>query len=129
MGEIKKRSWTLVPSSDGAHLFEKANVSGRAKFAKLDKPGTPRYYPYGSDENAGQAHLRIHDATDAAGIKLGGSRLTNADIINAYKRAYADPSLNGIKGDLRLPNGTPVLGGTGVTPGQAFDALLKWADL
>ncbi|MEO8842100.1 MAG: hypothetical protein ABI704_11050 [Kofleriaceae bacterium] len=128
-GTVKPRSWKLTPTGDGAHLFERANVQGRPKFAKFDKPGTPRYYPHGSDENAGQAHLRIHDATDAAGIKLGGSQLTNDDIINAYKKAYADPSLHGIEGDLRLPNGTAVPGGTNVTPGQAFDALLKWADL
>jgi len=127
-GRLKQRSWRLVSDKDGAHLFERANVKDRPSFAKLDQPRTPRYYPKTSPENAGQAHLRLHDATNAAGVDLGGSTMTNDELIAAYEKAYADPSLDGIKGDLRTPNGGLVLA-TDVTPGEAFATLLDWAGL
>lgn len=125
-GSMKQPSWRLVSKGAGAHLFERANVKNRPSFAKLDQSGTPRYYPETSPENAGQAHLRLHDATDAAGVDLGGSTMTNDELIAAYKTAYSSPSLAGIKGDLRTPNGGLVLA-TDVTPGVAFDKLLEWA--
>jgi hypothetical protein len=126
-GPIKPNSWRLTSRGAGAHMFERANVKGRTLLTKLDQPGTPRYYPEGSPENAGQAHLRLHDATADAGIELGGSQLTDTDIIGAYQRAYSSPSLDGIRGDLRLPNGT--MFAKNVTPREAFDALVKWAGL
>src|SRR5262249_48548778 len=127
-GSMKPKSWRLVPKGMGAHLFERANVKNRPSFVKLDQKGTPRYYPDGSAENAGQAHLRLHDATDAAGISLGNNpNMTDSDFINTYKKAYSDPSLNGIKGDLRTPDGTLVLG-TGLTPAEAFDELIDWVN-
>lgn len=120
----KPNSWRLTDDGAGAHLFERANVKGRPAFAKLDEAGTPRFYPSGTPENAGQAHLRIHDATARAGVSLGGSRLTDEQLINAYKKAYTDPSLSGIKGDLRVPAGPTIK--SDVTPGEAFAALLQW---
>jgi hypothetical protein len=124
---VKPNSWTLVGDGEGAHMIEKANVKGRPKLAKFDEPGTPRYYPSTKPENAGQAHLRLHDATARAGVKLGSSPLTDDQLIDAYKKAYSDPSLSQIKGDLRIPSGATIK--SNVTPGEAFAALLDWAQL
>lgn len=124
-GGTKPNSWRLTDDGMGAHLFERSNVKGRPALSKFDQPGTPRYFPAGTPENAGQAHLRIHDATAKAGINLGSSPLTDDAIINAYKKAYSDASLGGIKGELRIPGGKTLA--SGVTPGQAFEDLLEWA--
>jgi hypothetical protein len=124
-GGTKPNSWRLTDEGMGAHLFERSNVKGRPALSKFDQPGTPRYYPNGTPENAGQAHLRIHDATAKAGINLGSSPMTDEAIINAYKKAYSDPALGGIRGDLRIPGGDTLA--SSVTPGQAFEKLLEWA--
>src|SRR5262245_61922620 len=94
----------------------------------FDLTETPRYYPYGTTQNAGKAHVRLHQATRAAGIKLGVNKnpgLTDAQLLKAYEKAYSDPSLNGIRGDLRTPNGKTVIA-QDVTPAEAFQQLLEW---
>jgi hypothetical protein len=112
----------------GAHMVERVNVRGRSALTALDQPGTPRFYPSGTAEAAGAAHQRLHKATNSAGIALregGNATLTDADLIARYRQAYSDPSLAGIRGDLRTPNGKTVIA-TNVTPAEAFDALMQW---
>ncbi|TWT38310.1 hypothetical protein Enr8_00020 [Blastopirellula retiformator] len=123
-----KNSWTLTPQGAGAHLVERANVSGRSALRQFDQPGTPRFYPSGSPENAGAAHIRLHRATKNAGIKLrrgGNSNLSDAELLQRYRQAYSDPALRGIRGDVRTPDGSTVIG-TDVTPSEALDLLLQW---
>jgi RHS repeat-associated protein len=124
---VKPRSWTLTGAGDGAHMVEKASVAGRERLSIFDRTDTPRYYPEGTPENAGQAHLRLHAATKQAGIKLrkGGTPLSDEALLDAYAKAYSDPRLRGIKGTLRTPNGRIVLG-SDVTPGEAFKLLREW---
>ena len=127
MGPINSGSWTLAPGGEGAHLVERANVRGRTGLSCYDVPETPRFYPYGTPESAGQAHIRLHEATRNEGIRLRGGNpgMTDADLINHYTDAYNNPSLNGIRGDLRTPNSSNVVA-TNVTPSEAFAALIKW---
>lgn len=47
------------------------------------------------------------------------------DLINAYKQAYLNSTLDGISGDLRTPISSVVVG-ENLTPAQAFEELLKW---
>ena len=122
------KSWTLAPAGEGAHMVEKAGVAGREGLAAFDTPGTPRFYPSGTPENAGAAHIRLHKATRDAGIALrkeANSRLSDAELLEQYRRAYNDPCLDGIRGDLRTPDGSTVIA-SGVTPSEAFEALLEW---
>ena len=49
------------------------------------------------------------------------------DLINSYHNAYNNPSLDGIRGDLRTPDSSIVVA-TNVTPGDAFKELLKWGN-
>lgn len=81
-------------------------------------------------ENAGEAHRRIHEAgRKVSGIKLrpmGGFR-NEQELLDAYRRSYADESLSGIRGDLRTPDGKNVIA-TDVSPAEAFEKLLKWAE-
>lgn len=124
VGPINKGSWRLTANGDGAHLVERANVRGRPDLAHFDKKETPRYYPNGSPEAAGKAHVRLHRATKAEGIKLKDNPdLTDDQLMDAYKRAYSRPEVQGIKGDVRTPNGQAIPGGEGVAPADAFDAL------
>jgi len=58
-GQIPSGSWTLVPEGEGAHLIERSNVRGRSDLSIYDQPETPRYYPYGTPESVGQAHINI----------------------------------------------------------------------
>ena len=58
-GPIPSGSWTLVPEGEGAHLIERSNVRGRSDLSIYDQPETPRYYPYGTPESVGQAHINI----------------------------------------------------------------------
>lgn len=53
----------MVPEGDGLHLIERSNVRERADLSMYDQLETPRYYPYGTPESAGQAHIRLHEAT------------------------------------------------------------------
>ena len=129
IGPHPKRTWKLVEEGEGAHLVQRANVRGRAALALFDQPGTPRFYPSGTPENAGAAHTRLHQATRDAGIELqagGNGNLSDKELLQRFIRAYSDPSLNGIRGDLRTPDGKLVLG-RNVTPAEAFALLLKWA--
>ncbi len=84
-------------------------------------------YPYGSPESAGQAHIRLHEATRKEGIRLrgGNPEMSDTDLMNHYTNAYNNPSLNGIRGDLRTPDGSIVVA-QNVTPGEAFEALINW---
>jgi hypothetical protein len=123
---LPTRSWRLAPEGDGAHLVERSNVAGRPRLGAFDQPETPRFYPEGNPRNAGQAHIRLHRATRQAGIRLGGNRrLNNTQLLEAYRRAYSDPSLDGIRGDLRTPDGSTVIA-RNVTPLEALEALLEW---
>ena len=126
-------SWTLVPDGMGAHLFERANVRGRPALSSLDQKDTPRFYPVGTPENAGQAHKRLHQATAAAGIRNRARKgevspnpeLSDGELIDGYRSAYNRPELKGILGSLRTPKGDKVEA-VGVTPSEAFERLMKW---
>lgn len=117
----------MSPTGAGAHLVEKVNVKGRKNLKNYNKSKTPRYYPYGTPENAGQAHLRLHEATKKEGIRLqgGNPNLSDKELIKKYKIAYADPELEGILGDLRTPNSKTIIA-TNATPKQAMEELQKW---
>jgi hypothetical protein len=109
-------------------MVGKSSVAGREGLTAFDTPGTPRFYPSGTPENAGAAHVRLHQAMRNAGIQLrkgGNSGLTDAELLQGYGRAYKDPCLDGIRGDLRTPDGSKVIA-SGVTPAEAFEALLEW---
>ncbi|MBQ7002577.1 MAG: hypothetical protein IJN57_01230 [Oscillospiraceae bacterium] len=94
----------------------------------FDMGNTPRYYPNGTPESAGQAHIRLHEATRNQGIKLQGNpTMSDAVLIENYRKAYNDPNLSGIRGDLRTPDSSKIVA-TNVTPGEAFEYLLNWAD-
>ena len=71
-GLLPSDNWRLTQEGMGAHLYERNNVNKRSNMQIFDQANTPTYYPYGTPENAGQAHLRLHDATAKAGIKLRG---------------------------------------------------------
>jgi len=64
------RTWPLVPGGAGAHMVERSQVVGRPGLAVFDQPGTPRFYPTGTTQNAGAAHVRLHEATRDAGVRL-----------------------------------------------------------
>jgi len=129
-GQLPANSWRLTPRGQGAHVVERVNVEGRPNLAQFDTPQTPRFYPQGSPENAGQAHIRMHQATKQAGIDLqgGNPEINDSQLLNLYERAYSNPSLDGIRGDLRTPNSSTVVG-QNITPAQAFEELLKWGGL
>ena len=67
---IQAGSWRLTPNGAEAHLIERVNIRGRSDLGCYDKGNTPRFYPNGTPENAGQAHIRLHEAARNAGIKL-----------------------------------------------------------
>ncbi len=120
--------WRLTPRGMGAHMVERVNVRGRAGLSALDQGETPRFYPSGTPEAAGAAHVRLHQATRNAGIGLregANASMSDADLLARYRQAYSNPSLAGIRGDLRTPNGQTVIA-TNLTPADAFDALMKW---
>lgn len=129
IGPIIKGSWKLTPNGQGAHLVEKSNIRGRNELSIYNKSYTPRFYPYGQPEGAGKAHIRLHEATRNEGIKLRGGNpgMSFEDLINSYHNAYNNPSLDGIRGDLRTPDSSIVVA-TNVTPGDAFKELLKWGN-
>jgi RHS repeat-associated protein len=123
-----KPGWTLAPAGQGAHLVERVNVLGRPNLGAFDQIITPRFYPRGTPESAGAAHIRLHQATREAGIGLrqgSNASLTDAQLLQRYRQAYSNPRLNGIRGDLRTPDGGAVIA-SDVTPADAFEALLLW---
>jgi hypothetical protein len=123
-----QRGWTLTPQGAGAHMVPRVNVRGRQVLAAFDEPGTPRFYPAGTPENAGAAHTRLHEAVRNAGIGLregSNAALSDAELLQRYRKAYADPRLNGIRGDVRTPDGTTAIA-KDVTPAEAFEALQRW---
>ena len=126
-GPLPDNSWRLTKRGAGAHLVERVNTRGRSDLAIYDKSYTPRYYPYGSPENAGQAHKRLHSATKVQGIRLQGGNpgVSSKELMKMYERAYSNDSLNGIKGDLRTPNSKTVIA-QDVNPKEAFEALKEW---
>lgn len=119
-GLLGNDSWKLSPNGQGAHLAEKVNVAGRSDLAALDTAETPRFYPEGSPENAGQAHIRLHRATKAEGISLRGGNpgMSDEGLLGAYGQACNRPELGGIRGSLRAPGGDPIA--TGLSPGEAL---------
>ncbi|OYP01251.1 hypothetical protein CG709_11340 [Lachnotalea glycerini] len=119
----------MVTEGAGAHLIERSNVRGRSALSMYDQPETPRYYPYGTPESAGQAHIRLHEATRNQGIKLrgGNSGMSDQQLLDNYTSAYNNSSLEGIRGDLRTPNSSNVVV-TNVTPSEAMTTLLDWAE-
>ncbi|MEW6352249.1 MAG: Ig-like domain-containing protein, partial [Thermodesulfobacteriota bacterium] len=126
-GPLPTGSWRLSPKGQGAHLIERVNVEGRPSLLALDQAGTPRFYPHGSPENAGQAHIRLHLATRSVGIKLQGGNpgMSDLELIKLYERAFCDPSLNGIRGSLRTPDAKVVVS-PDTTPPDALRLLLEW---
>ena len=126
VGPLPNNSWTLAKNGMGAHLAERVNVAGRPNLAGLDASDTPRFYPVGSAENAGQAHVRLHQATRAERIKLrgGNPQMSDDELLAAYQRAYSRPELQAIRGELRTPTGKPI--GTNLTPREAWSKLMEW---
>ncbi len=92
-----------------------------------NRPDTPRYYPGGTPESAGQAHIRLHEATRSEGIRLrgGNAGMTDQQLLNSYARAYNSPNISHITGDLRTPDGSTVIA-KNVSPSQAYAALIEW---
>jgi hypothetical protein len=128
VGPVGPGGWRMTSRGMGAHMVERVNVRGRAGLAALDQAGTPRFYPSGTAEAAGAAHQRLHAATNNAGIALregGNAAMTDAELLARYRKAYSDPSLAGIRRDLRTLNGQTTLA-TNVTPAEAFEALMRW---
>ena len=125
-GTLPTNSWRLTATGDGAHLVERANVRGRTGLQAFDEADTPRFYPNGTPENAAQAHIRLHEATRNQGIRLrgGNANLTDQQLIDSYRRAYSNSSLDGIEGSLRTPNSSVNLGDN-LTPREAFDRLTQ----
>ena len=122
------RGWRLTPDGEGAHLVERVNVADRPALSQYDQADTPRFYPHGTPENAGAAHVRLHAATRDAGIRLRrgqNDHLSDAELITRYRQAYADQQLTGIRGDLRTPDSSTVVA-TDVTPDEAMEALMRW---
>lgn len=74
-GPIQGCSWKLSPKDQGAYLMERVNVEGRTELSQFDTAGTSRYYQYRTPKNAGQAHIRLHEATRGAGIEFQGGNL------------------------------------------------------
>ncbi|MDN6886171.1 LysM domain-containing protein, partial [Variovorax sp. CAN2819] len=125
IGPIGSGSWRLTAKGQGAHLVERVNVEGRPELSVFDQKSTPRYYPSGSAESAGQAHIRLHRATAAEGIDLGDNPgLTSMQLLEKYRSAYARPEIQGIRGDVRTPKGSPIPNGSNVTPQEAIESLL-----
>lgn len=107
--------------------MERSNIRGREDLSIYDSPDTPRFYPGGTPESAGEAHRRLHEATRDEGIKLrgGNAGMTDQQLLDHYASAYSNPSLDHIIGDLRTPNGSTIIA-TNVTPSQAYAALIEW---
>jgi hypothetical protein len=126
IGPQERGGWVLAPNGMGAHLVERVNVAGRPELAPLDTRQTPRYYPAGTPENAGRAHMRLHKATAAEGLERRGGNpsMSVSDLMDAYSRAYSRPEVEGITGDLRAPKGQPLL--RDASPLEAFSALRDW---
>ncbi|WP_236703382.1 hypothetical protein [Paenibacillus xylanivorans] len=126
-GPLPAKSWTLAVNGDGAHLIERVNVRNRLDLEHFDQKTTPRFYPAGSPENAGQAHIRLHASTKKAGIKLRGGNPTLTDdvLLKKYEAAYNDSELEGILGALRTPDSKLIVGDK-LTPGEAYTKLLEW---
>ena len=106
------------------------NVKDRQNLGIYDTKETPRYYPSGGSENAGQAHIRLHKSTKKEGIKLrqnSNNDMSDEELIDAYRRAYGDTELDGILGDLRTPNCATIIC-TDASPGEAFENLLRWGE-
>ncbi len=125
---IATTTYSALGVSSGAHMVERVNVRGRSGLAAFDQAETPRYYPTVTPENAGAAHVRIHQATRDAGIGIregSNAALSDAELLARYKQAYSDPKLQGIRGDLRTPDGNTVIA-RDVTPAEAYKALQKW---
>jgi len=119
--------WRLTPTGDGAHLVERSSIRRHPDMKHFNQRYTPRYYPYHTPENAGAAHVRLHEATRAAGIELRGGNPDKSrdELLGAYGTAYNSPDIAQIKGDLRTPNSKTVVA-TNVNPAQAYAALLAW---
>ena len=79
----------MITKGDSAHLIEKANVKGRENLAIYDQTNTPRYYSYGTPENAGQAYIRLHEATRTQVIKLrgGNPEMYDTELLENYSIA------------------------------------------
>ena len=127
----RPNTWKLATYGDGSHLIERANVKKRNTLFIFDRPETPRFYPRaGWPEGAGEAHRRLHAATRAEKITLGGNaNMSDRQLLEAYKRAYTRPEIQSILGDLRTPYGDPIPGGINVTPAQAFETLLRYYNI
>ena len=128
-GPINNNSWVLTQTGEGAHLIERANIKGRPNLQQYDTNKTPRFYPHGSSESAGEAHKRLHVNTKAQGIKLrgGNKNMSDEELLENYRKAYQKENLSGIRGDLRTPNASEIAA-FDVTPGEAIDELIKWGN-
>lgn len=96
---------------------------------------SPRYYPYGGEKNAGDAHLdRLHRALSTVGIPEQGKNamhLSDQQFLDLLRKAYNLPLLDGVVGDLQFKNRTGKVRNSGVlsegvTPSEAWDSLMTW---
>lgn len=132
---LNPRGWRLAENGEGHHMYTRGTteMTSEAIGNALDTPETPRYYPESNNanptRNAGEAHVNLHRILREFGLENG--RRPNPDMgtihehINSYHQAYADPSVSGIEGSLRTPNGDFVAS-ENATPLEAYNALLEW---
>jgi hypothetical protein len=52
--------------------------------------------------------------------------MSDQELLDAYQRAYSRPEIQGIKGNVRAPAGSPIPGGADVPPAQAIRALFDF---
>lgn len=71
--------------------------------------------------------MRLHRATSAEGVQLKGrnTNMSNQQLLESYNRAYSRPELNGIRGELRTPNGQVNLG-LNLSPSEVLQRLMNW---
>ena len=127
VGPIPEGGWRLTPRGEGAHMVERVSVRATSGLEDFDLYRTPRFYPTGTPESAGKAHVRMHRATNSMNIELAGGNpgLTNSALLARYALAYSEPSLDGIYGVLRNRTGTNIIA-QDVSTSEAYSALVTW---
>ncbi len=133
-GTLPNKSWSITEVGDGCHMIERVNVRNRSALAHFDGEKTPRFYPdtafkdeAAANHSRGLAHQRLHAATREAGIRLQGGNpdLSDMQLLEKYDRAYSSQILHGIKGSIRTPDSSSVIG-MKATPQEAYRRLLNW---
>jgi RHS repeat-associated protein len=107
----------------GHHLVprKKADSAGMPELAT--ERDTPTFFPIPYHDGD---HEKLHRAQKPfIGKAQGDWDGTPEELRAACKKGLKDPSVKGMKGDLRIPNTGEVIA-KNVTPAQAYDALMKW---